>query len=76
MQWSIRAFFVVDRLLNGSGVSAAARARLPSTGHRHVHSPEEIALLIAESGMVACSSHRSRCGCIAPFVSVYAVPGS
>jgi putative hemolysin len=49
MQWSIRAFSWSIVLLNGSGVLLLRALRLPSTGHRHVHSPEEIALLIAES---------------------------
>jgi len=49
MQWSIRVFSWSIALLNGSGVLLLRALRLPSTGHRHVHSPEEIALLIAES---------------------------
>src|SRR4026209_215336 len=49
MQWSLRAFSWSIALLNGSGVLLLRALQLPSTGHRHVHSPEEIALLIAES---------------------------
>ncbi len=49
MQWSMRVFSWSIALLNGSGVLLLRALRLPSTGHRHVHSPEEIALLIAES---------------------------
>jgi putative hemolysin len=49
MQWSIRAFAWSIALLNGSGVFLLKLIRVPTTGHRHVHSPEEIALLIAES---------------------------
>jgi CBS domain containing-hemolysin-like protein len=49
MQWSMRAFSWSIALLNGSGVMLLKLLRVPSTGHRHVHSPEEIALLIAES---------------------------
>jgi magnesium and cobalt exporter, CNNM family len=49
MQWSMRVFSWSIALLNGSGVFLLRALRLPSTGHRHVHSPEEIALLIAES---------------------------
>jgi CBS domain containing-hemolysin-like protein len=49
MQWSIRAFSWSITLLNGSGVLLLRLLRVPSTGHRHVHSPEEIDLLIAES---------------------------
>ena len=35
--------------LNGSGDLLLKLLRVPTTGHRHVHSPEEIELLIAES---------------------------
>ena len=49
MQWSIRAFSWSIELLNGSGVLLLRLFGVPATGHRHVHSPEEIALLIAES---------------------------
>lgn len=49
MQWSIRAFSWSITLLNGSGVLLLRLFGVPSTGHRHVHSPEEIDLLIAES---------------------------
>jgi len=49
MQWSLRAFAWSIALLNGSGVLLLKMMRIPATGHRHVHSPEEIDLLIAES---------------------------
>lgn len=49
MQWSIRAFSWSIAFLNGSGVLLLRLFGVPATGHRHVHSPEEIALLIAES---------------------------
>ena len=49
MQWSMRVFSWSITFLNGSGVLLLKAFRIPSTGHRHVHSPEEIALLIAES---------------------------
>src|SRR4051794_35788486 len=49
MQWSMRAFAWSISLLNGSGVLLLKLLGVPSSGHRHVHSPEEIALLIAES---------------------------
>lgn len=49
MQWSMRLFSWSIALLNGSGLALLRLLRVPSTGHRHVHSPEEIALLIAES---------------------------
>jgi putative hemolysin len=49
MQWSIRVFSWSIAFLNGSGVLLLRLMRVPTTGHRHVHSPEEIELLIAES---------------------------
>ena len=49
MQWSQRLFAPSIALLNGSGVFLLKLLGVTSTGHRHVHSPEEIELLIAES---------------------------
>jgi CBS domain containing-hemolysin-like protein len=49
MQWSIRLFSWSIAFLNGSGALLLKLMRAPTTGHRHVHSPEEIELLIAES---------------------------
>jgi CBS domain containing-hemolysin-like protein len=49
MQWSLRAFAWSIAVLNGSGVALLKLLGVPTTGHRHVHSPEEIELLIAES---------------------------
>jgi CBS domain containing-hemolysin-like protein len=49
MQWSQRLFSWSISFLNGSGVLILRALRVPPTGHRHVHSPEEIELLIAES---------------------------
>jgi CBS domain containing-hemolysin-like protein len=49
MQWSLRLFGPSIALLNGSGGLLLKLFRVPSTTHRHVHSPEEIELLIAES---------------------------
>ena len=49
MQWSIRVFSRSIAFLNGSGVLLLKLLHVPSTGHRHVHSPQEIELLIAES---------------------------
>ena len=40
---------LVDRVPERQRHAVARAPRRPSTGHRHVHSPEEIALLIAES---------------------------
>ena len=49
MQWSQRVFSSSIDVLNGSGALLLRLFRVRSTGHRHVHSPEEIELLIAES---------------------------
>ena len=49
MQWSMRVFSWSIAFLNGTGVLLLKLLGVPATGHRHVHSPEEIALLIAES---------------------------
>jgi CBS domain containing-hemolysin-like protein len=49
MQWSLRLFSWPIKFLNGSGALLLRVLQVPSTGHRHVHSPEEIELLIAES---------------------------
>jgi CBS domain containing-hemolysin-like protein len=49
MQWSLKLFSKSIDVLNGSGVLILRMLGVPATGHRHVHSPEEIELLIAES---------------------------
>jgi CBS domain containing-hemolysin-like protein len=49
MRWSLSLFSWSIKFLNGSGILILKLFGVPSTGHRHVHSPEEIALLIAES---------------------------
>lgn len=49
MRWSQRLFSPFISFLNGSGILILRALGVPATGHRHVHSPEEIELLIAES---------------------------
>jgi putative hemolysin len=49
MQWAERAFAWSIDFLNGSGNLVLRLMQVRTTGHRHVHSPEEIELLIAES---------------------------
>jgi CBS domain containing-hemolysin-like protein len=49
MRWSIRVFDWFITFLNGSGVLLLKLVGVQSTGHRHIHSPDEIELLIAES---------------------------
>ena len=49
MQWSIRllSWFIV--VLNGSGIALLRMLGVPQSGHTHIHSPEELEYLIAES---------------------------
>ena len=49
MMWSLRVARWPIEALNNSGILILKLLRIPVTGHRHVHSPEEIELLIAES---------------------------
>jgi CBS domain containing-hemolysin-like protein len=49
MQWSLRLFSWSIKFLNGSGNAILKLLGIPATGHRHVHSPDEIELLITES---------------------------
>jgi len=50
MRWSLALYAAFIALLNGSGMAILRMLRMGSAeGHRHVHSPEEIELLIAES---------------------------
>jgi magnesium and cobalt exporter, CNNM family len=49
MQWSQRVLKWSISALNGSGIFVLKLLGVPPTGHRHVHSPQEIELLIAES---------------------------
>jgi len=61
MQWSLRLFSWSIRFLNGSGNAILKLLGIPATGHRHVHSPDEIELLIAESrdgGLLEPDEHR------------------
>jgi CBS domain containing-hemolysin-like protein len=49
MRWSMSVFRWFVAVLNGSGVLLLRWIGMSAEGHRHVHSPEEIELLIAES---------------------------
>ncbi|MEX2032653.1 MAG: CNNM domain-containing protein, partial [Dehalococcoidia bacterium] len=49
MRASLWLFAPLIAVLNGSGLAILRLLRAPATGHRHIHSPDEIALLIAES---------------------------
>lgn len=50
MLWSSRLMRVFIHFLNGSGGVILRLLRVPLAGHGHVHSPDEIEYLIAESG--------------------------
>lgn len=50
MQWSLRLLAWFIDVLNGSGRAILRLLRVPESGHRHVHSAEEIVMLVAESG--------------------------
>jgi putative hemolysin len=49
MQWSIRLLSWFIAVLNGSGHAILRLLGVPHTGHVHIHTPEEIEYLIAES---------------------------
>jgi CBS domain containing-hemolysin-like protein len=49
MQWSLKLFSWAIVVLNGSGVLVLRMLGVSAVGHRHVHSPQEIELMIAES---------------------------
>lgn len=49
MRWSLKLLAPAIYVLNGSGVFLLQLFGARNTGHRHIHSPEELELLIAES---------------------------
>jgi putative hemolysin len=49
MLWSGRVFAWFIAIVDRSATALRRLLRMPSATHRHIHSPEEIALLIAES---------------------------
>jgi CBS domain containing-hemolysin-like protein len=49
MEWSLRFMSWFIALLNGSGLLVLRLIGVQQAGHRHIHSPEEIDYLIAES---------------------------
>jgi putative hemolysin len=61
MSWSLALFSGSIRVLNGSGALILRLFGAPNVGHHHIHSPEEIDLLIAESrdgGLLEPDEHR------------------
>src|SRR5690606_38568076 len=49
MRWSLWLFTGFIYVLNGSGILILRLLGQPASGHRHIHSPSEIDLMIAES---------------------------
>lgn len=49
MRWSRVAFSWFIAILNGSGIAILKLLRVPYGSHRHIHSPEEIDMLIMQS---------------------------
>lgn len=61
MQWSLWVYGGFIRFLNGGGWLLLKVMGVRQTGHRHIHSPEELELLIAESrdgGLLEADEHR------------------
>jgi len=61
MRWSLVLFSPFIGFLNGSGAFVLRLLGIPPVGHRHIHSPEELDLLIAESrdgGLLEPDEHR------------------
>jgi putative hemolysin len=61
MEWSLWLYRGFISVLNGSSNLLLRLLRIHQTGHRHVHSPEELELLIAESrdgGLLEPDEHR------------------
>jgi putative hemolysin len=61
MRWSLAFFSWFIAILNGSGIAILKLLGMPQAGHRHIHSPEEIQFLIAESrdgGLLEPDEHR------------------
>jgi putative hemolysin len=63
MRWSSRLLSGFVAVLNGSGRVVLRTLGHEPAGHAHVHSPEELELLVAESGEGGRSSARKRIGC-------------
>lgn len=61
MRWSLAVFRWFIGVLNGSGTLILRLLGARQSGHRHIHSPDEIDLLIAESrdgGLLEPDEHR------------------
>ena len=49
MRWSLGLFSWFITILNGSGWAVLKLLHIPAVRHRHIHSPQEIEMLLAES---------------------------
>jgi CBS domain containing-hemolysin-like protein len=61
MRWSLAAFRPFISMLNGSATAVLRLFGVEASGHRHLHSPDEIELLIVESrdgGLLEPDEHR------------------
>lgn len=61
MRWSLAAFRPFIKLLNGSATATLRLFGVEPSPHRHIHSPDEIELLIVESrdgGLLEPDEHR------------------
>ena len=61
MRWSLTLFSWFITLLNGSGWAILKLLRIPAVRHRHIHSPQEIEMLLAESrdgGLLEADEHQ------------------
>ena len=61
MQWSLRLMSWFIAILNGSGTAVLRLIGFETSGHRHIHSPEELEYLLAESsqgGLLEPHEHR------------------
>ena len=61
MRWSLFLFAGFIKVLNGFALLILRALGAPQVGHRHIHSPQEIDLLIAESrdgGLLEPDEHR------------------
>ena len=63
MQWSLWVYGPSIRVLNGSGFLLLRMLGIRQTGHRHIHSPEELEALGSSLGLelqVACAEFEER----------------
>jgi putative hemolysin len=67
MRWSLVLLRPFIALLNGSGMAILRLFRIPVSSHRHVHSPEEIELLLDEAregGVLRREEHHRLAGAL------------